>query len=150
MKQTITARIAAYATWRKGVLMLAPLEILLMVVVAGLLVMTFFTSLRSPLGRQSLAALKSYLQALQARLTAPATLDPEAELERMEVLFNKVKGSCEQPVISGNKELQDLLAQTQTRMGAIDVKQSHQQGAWIQWKGVTHSFYNQYFSTSVN
>lgn len=150
MKHTIKDPIAAYATWRKGVLLLAPLEILLIVVVAGLLVMTFFASLTSTIGKQSIAALKAHLQSLQSRLTVPGTLDPEAERERMEVLFNKVKGSCEQPVISANKELQDLLVQTETRMQAIDVKQSRQQGAWIQWKGVTQSFYDQYFPASAN
>lgn len=150
MKHTLKDSIAAYATWRKGVLMLAPLGILLIVVVAGLLVMTFFVSLSSTIGKQSIVALKAHLQALQDRLTVPGTLDPEAERERMEVLFNKVKGSCEQPVISGNKELQDLLVETEIRMQAIDVKQSHQTGAWIKWKGVTHSFYDQYFPTSAN
>lgn len=150
MKHTIKDPIAAYATWRKGVLLLAPLEILLIVVVAALLVMTFFTSLTSTIGKQSIAALKAHLQGLQSRLSVPAALDPEAERERLEVLFNKVKGSCEQPVISGNKELQDLLVQTDTRMQAIDVKQSRQRGAWIQWKGVTHSFYEQYYPPSVN
>lgn len=150
MKHNLKDRIAAYATWRKGVLMLAPLEIVLIVVVAGLLVMTFITSLTSTLGKQSIAALKTHLQGLQARLAAPGTLDPEAEREHIEVLFNKVKSSCEQPLISGNKELKDLLVQTETKMRAMDEQQSRQRGAWIQWKGVTHSFYDQYFPAPVN
>lgn len=136
---------ASYATWRKGVLLIAPMEIVLMLVVAGLLVITFIVSGVSTTGKRSIAALKAHLQGLQSRMAEPGTLDPEAEREDIEVLLNKVKATCEQPVISGSRDLAELFGRTHTTMQAIDQGQMRKRGAWLQFKGVTNSFYELYF-----
>lgn len=145
MKLTLKERIASYAAWRKGVLLVAPLEIVLILVVAGLLVMTFIVGGATTAGKRSIAALRSHLQGLQARMADPGTLDPEAERENMEVLLNKVKATCEQPVISGNPELEELFGRTHTTMQAIDQGQVRKRSSWLQLKGVTNSFYELYF-----
>jgi hypothetical protein len=145
MKQKLNDSIASYTTWRKGVLMIAPLEILLILVVAGLLVMTIIVSLASTAGKYSIAALKAHLQGLQTRMADPGTLNAEAEREDMEVLLNKVKATCEERDISRNMELKALLGQAHTTMDAIDKGQNRQRGSWLQFKGVTNSFYELYF-----
>lgn len=136
---------AAYAAWRKGVLLIAPLESVLILVVTGLLVVTFVVSGATTAGKRSIATLKAHLQGLQSRMADPGNLDPEAEREDMEVLLNKVKATCEQPVITGNRELAQLFGRTHTTMQAIDQGQVRKRGAWLQFKGVTNSFYEQYF-----
>lgn len=141
----VKEQMAAYAAWRKGVLLIAPLEIVLILVVAGLLVMTFIVGGATTAGKRSIAALKTHLQGLQWRMAEPDALDPEAEREDMEMLLNKVKGTCEQPVISGNRELAELFGRTHTTMQAIDQGQVRKRGAWLQFKGVTNSFYELYF-----
>lgn len=75
--------------------------------------------------------------------------DPEAERERMEILINKVKASCEQPDISSNKELKDLFGQTHNTMQAIDKGQVRKRGSWLQFKGITNSFCELYFPAQV-
>lgn len=149
MKQNLKDRIASYATWRKGVLMMAPLEIVLSLVVAGLLVMTFIAGGTGTAGKRSIAALRNYLQGLQSRMADPGTLNPEAEREDMEVLVNRVKATCEQPVISGNRELEELFGQAHTKMQAIDQQQVRQRSSWLQLKSVTNSFYELYYPTQV-
>lgn len=145
MKQNIKERIATYVRWRKGVLLIAPLEVVLILVVAGLLVMTFIAGGTATAGKHSIAALKNYLQGLQSRMAEPGTLDPEAEREDMEVLLNKVKATCEQPVISGNRELAELFGRTHDTMQAIDPGQVRKRGSWLQFRSVTDSFYELYF-----
>lgn len=140
---------ASYAAWRKGVLLIAPFEIVLVLLVAGLLVMTFIVGGATTAGKRSIAALRAHLQGLQSRMADPGTLDPEAEREDMEVLLNKVKATCEQPAISGSRELAELFGRTHTTMQAIDQQQVRKRGSWLQFKGITNSFYELYFPRQV-
>lgn len=145
MNTSIKNCIASYKQWRKGVLFVGPLEIVLIVVVIGLFVLMIFTSLASNNGKLSMNSLKSHLLGLQPRLQSPYTMDPEWERENMERLLNKVKANCEEHVISSNFELKELFDQTCTKMNTIDEKQANNRSSWLQLKGVTNSFQALYY-----
>ena len=139
----------AYTQWRKGVLLIAPLEIVLILVVLVLVIVTFVVSSTKTAGKLSMVNLMNHLQGLQAKLANPGAMDMRAEQDKMEQLLRKVKANCEQEVISGNEELRELVGRTYFKMNTVEPQQASRNGAWLQLKGVTNSFYESYFAVPV-
>lgn len=137
---------ARYYKWRKGVLLLMPLELLLIVAVLGLLIVAFVVSLTSTKGKQALSALRNYLSALEQRFVHPSTIDAEAERSGMEKLFNNVKATSHQRIISGDVELQSKLSDAYEQITAVAKSQTDDtKTSWIKLKALSYDFGSSYF-----
>jgi hypothetical protein len=145
MKLIFTNEIDAYRLWRQQVFMISFLEMLLLVVVSGLFVVTAIVSFAFTKGAVSLTILKNYLAALQPRLRRPATIDPKAEQESLEVLLNHLKTTCDPAVISANKDLRILVGTTYTKIKECSEQQAGDRSSWIQLREVTGDFNEFYF-----
>src|SRR5688500_12606539 len=146
MHYILKERIKSYTQWRKGVFLVAPLEVVLMLVVLVLIITTFIVSNTRTAGKLSITNLMNYLQGLQAKLANPGAMDMRAEQDKMEQLLRKVKANCEEQVISGNEELRELVGRTYFKMDTVEPQQAGRNGSWLQLKGVTNSFYESYFA----
>jgi len=135
-----------YNKWRKGVLLLMPLEVLLSIVVLGLLIAAFITGYASTKGTLALTDLRNYLTALQRRFSHSADMDAEAERSDLEKLLNNVKVTCEQQVISSDADFQLQLGRACDQMTTITKSQvDSKKSTWIKLKAVACGFSESYF-----
>jgi hypothetical protein len=119
MKVSIQKEIAHYKQWRKGVLAISLLEILLLIVVSGLMIMMVYVCTKSTKGALSITALRNYLNDLQTKFKSPLTINAEKGREALEILLNDVKTSCDKKVISGNADLKEMFDKTCTQIKYI-------------------------------
>lgn len=135
-----------YYKWRKGVLLLMPLEVGLIIVVLGLLIAAFIVGYTSTKGTLALTALRNYLTVLQPRFSHSADMDAEVERSNLEKLLNNVKVTCDRGVISRDADLQLQLAQACEQISTITKSQAGiTKSAWIKLKAVAYGFGESYF-----
>lgn len=135
-----------YYKWRKGVLLLMPLEVLLSIVVLGLLIAAFIIGYTSTKGPLALTALRNYLTVLQRRFSHSADMNADAERSDLEKLLNNVKVTCDQQVISSDADLQFQLGRACDQMTTITKSQvGSTKSAWIKLKAVAYGFGESYF-----
>lgn len=139
-----------FKTWKSSVLLIAPLELLLLVVVISLFITAFITAAKFTKGPLSIAALKEYLFGLRSLLESRTDLDAETERSTLEKLFNQVKANCAGTVITKNQELKEVLQSTcQNIQLTMESKKTGQRNAWQQLKDTAFGFHEQYFSNAI-
>jgi hypothetical protein len=123
-------------------------QILIIIGLAGLLVLTVTTCIKSTKGPLDTAALKRQLRSLQLKFVSFASINPQVERKEMEILQNKIKTSSSQVSISGDKDLKQLLASNcryillaMTDMNLAD------RSSWIKFRELMFSFDDFYFHT---
>lgn len=150
MKLFIQNEITHYKEWRKGILMFAPLELLLVIVVLGLFIMTVAVCTKFTKSSSSITALKMHLNALHSRFQEPAPMDAQIERGKLEILLNAVKSNSDQKVISGNIDLKAMLDRVCKQIQfIIERKEPGSRSSWQQFKDVTFGFYEVYFSKTA-
>jgi hypothetical protein len=146
MKVSIQKEIAHYKEWRKGVLAISLLEILLLTVVSGLLIMMVYVCTKSTKGPLSITVLKDYLNDLQTKFKSPLTINAETERKTLDKLLNDVKTSCDKKLISGNADLKEMFDKTCTQIKFITVnKEVGGRSSWLKFNDVSSSFNEFYF-----
>lgn len=139
-------KMARYYKWRKGVLLIMPLEVLLIIVVLCLLIAAFVVSYTSTKGTLALAALRNHLSVLQPLFSHSSTVDAEAERNGLEKLLNNVKATCHQRVISRDVDLQSKLSRACEQISAITKSQAGDtKSSWIKLRAAAYGFGESYF-----
>ena len=122
------------------------LQILLMLVVGGLLVLTFTTSLQSTKGTESTSAIKKQLLLLQSKFASSKPINPEAERQEMEKLQNAIKTSSNFTLISGDDDLKQLFSNNCNYIQlAMNNNRLVNRTAWIKFNDLMIGFNNLYF-----
>jgi hypothetical protein len=146
MKLSIQHQLKRYREWRKGVLVISLLEILLLAVVTGIVIMTIYVCTRSTRGPLSIKALRDHLNDLQVRFKNPLTINAETERKALEILLNDVKGSCDKELISGNVDLKEMFDKTCKQIRSITAnKEVGTKSSWLKLNAVSSGFNEFYF-----
>ena len=129
----------------------ALLPILLLIVVLGLFILLLLVCTEATSGPSSIAALKAYLHALQAKFKqAASSINAETERAALEKHLNTVKASCDRQVISSNLDLQALFEQVCPQIKLVsDSKEVGTKSSWLQLKDAAFSFAAFYFPKAV-
>jgi hypothetical protein len=131
---------------QEHLLMIAPFQIILLVVTLALVIFALITSLSSSKASLSLQALTTYLKDIQNRLWNNSPIDAAKERADMEILFNKVKSNCGEAVISGNLGLKNILKEASEKISFIsDNNDSDKKTSWLQFKQSILGFQDIYF-----
>jgi len=131
--------------------MIAPFQIILLIVTLALVAFALITSFSSSKAALSIKALTTYLKDVQNRLWNNTPIDAGKERADMEILFNKVKSNCGEAVISGNLGLKNLLKEASEKISFIsDNNDSDKKTSWLQFKQSILGFQDIYFKGRGN
>lgn len=140
-----------YYKWRKGVLILMPLEVLLILGVLSLFIVTFVVSLTSIKGSLAFTTLQNYLTHLQLRFEDSSIINAESERSAMEKLINDVKATCPQHIITRNVDLKARLNLAYKQISKItDGRSDVTKTSWIKLRAVVYDFGESYFPGFTN
>lgn len=146
MKLSIQHELKRYTEWRKGVLAISLLEVLLLAVVTGLVVMTIYVCTKPTRGPLSIKALRDHLNDLQARFKNPLSINAENERKALEILMNDVKGTCDKELISGDVDLKETFDKTCKQIRSITAaKEVGAKSSWLKLNAVSSNFNEFYF-----
>ena len=121
-------------------------QILLILLLIGLFIATFYACFRSTKGPLSVSNLMAHLNSLKIKFANHTPVDPEKERRVMERLQNSIKASCSQEVISGNEGLKALFfVSCQSINGMMETAIPGSKMQWLRYGALMNDFNDQYF-----
>lgn len=126
------------------------LHLLLLLAVAALFVFAIKASAAFTKGPVSVTALTLYLQRLQVKFAAGAIINPEEERNELETLLNSIKTKTDPATLSGNAELQVLLAGNRQSVNKSLLNLTTDgRTPWIKLHALVTEFEVSYFSKAI-
>lgn len=126
-------------------------QILLGLLLLGLFAYTFYVCFHSTKGPLSIVNLKAQLLLLKRKFENASPMDPDEERSVMERLQNTAKTSCSGDVISGNKDLKELVSVIcQFVNGMITSAGPGNKYAWLRYGALMNDFNELYFTARSN